>query len=255
MSAKDYDQLDANQQIDRLEKMAKTLGVDVKNFQQSSSKADQRVYNNYSTGGWSYQKRLESGIQDAMNKNYSYRTAMQYTDGSPVHINKPQEALDTYRLLKSAHKDRGKDGDSFGSQSDAAAAAQHIFEQSRQDLTDSLSPKKDKKKKEDAKLAAPTEPVKTVLSKPAAEANAFVEAHNATTMGNKTPLAGIAASNQAGVSSAEAGEFKNKFQLNLGNGGYTPLSFTEAITGTRPTVASGFMSMFKDGIKKNLEPM
>ena len=116
-------------------------------------------------------------------------------------------------------------------------------------------PKKDKPKKDDARLAAPTEPVKTVLSKPAAEANAFVEAHNSMTLGNTTPLAGIAASNQAGVSSAEAGEFKNKFQLNLGNGGNTPLTFTEAITGTRPTVTTGLMTSFKDAIKKNLEPM
>lgn len=253
MSAKDYDQLNSNQQIDRLEKMAKTLGVDVKNFRQSSIKADQRVYKNYSPGEWSYQKRLESGIQDAMNKNYSYRTAMQYTDGSPVHIDKPQEALDTYRLLKSAHQDRGKDGDSFGSQPDAAAAAQHIFEQSRQDLTNGLSPKKDKKKKQDTKLAAPTEPVKTVLSKPAAEANAFVDAHNAMTLGNSSPLQGMAVSDKAGTSSPKAAAFKENFQLNLG-GASTPLTFTEAITGTKPTIAAPFMDKYKDNVKSQLEP-
>ena len=115
--------------------------------------------------------------------------------------------------------------------------------------------KKDKNKNEDAKLAAPTEPVKTVLSKPAAEANAFVEAHNAMTMGNASPLAGIAASNQAGVSSPEAGEFKNQFQLKLGSGGDTPLTFTEGITGTKPTVATMFIDKYKDAIKKNLEPI
>lgn len=112
-------------------------------------------------------------------------------------------------------------------------------------------PKKDK----DAKLGAPTEPVKTVLSKPAAEANAFVEAHNAMTMGNQNPLAGIAASNQAGVSSPEAGAFKQNFQLNLGSSDSTPLTFTEAVTGTKPSIAGGFMANYKDAIKKNLEPM
>lgn len=115
--------------------------------------------------------------------------------------------------------------------------------------------KKQKNKKEDAKLAAPTEPVETVLSKPAAEANAFVEAHNATTLGNKSPLSGIAASNQAGVSSPEAGSFKNRFQLNLGKGGSNPLTFTEGITGTKPTVSTGFMDKYKAAIKKNLEPI
>ena len=115
--------------------------------------------------------------------------------------------------------------------------------------------KKQKNKKEDTKLAAPTEPVETVLSKPAADANAFVEAHNATTLGNKSPLSGIAASNQAGVSSPEAGSFKNRFQLNLGKGGSNPLTFTEGITGTKPTVSTGFIDRYKDAIKKNLEPM
>lgn len=116
-------------------------------------------------------------------------------------------------------------------------------------------PQKNKNKNKGTKLAAPSEPVQTVLSKPAAEANAFVEAHNSMTMGNKSPLTGIAASNQAGVSSPAAGEFKNRFQLNLGSGGNTPLTFTEGITGTKPTVASGFMDRYKDAIKKNLEPM
>ena len=115
--------------------------------------------------------------------------------------------------------------------------------------------KKQKNKKEDTKLAAPTEPVETVLSKPAADANAFVEAHNATTLGNKSPLSGIAASNQAGISSPEAGSFKNRFQLNLGKGGSNPLTFTEGITGTKPTVSTGFIDRYKDAIKKNLEPM
>lgn len=119
-------------------------------------------------------------------------------------------------------------------------------------------PKKDKNKNknQDTKLAAPTTPAKTVLSKEAAEANAFVEAHNSMTIGNSNPLAGIAASNQAGVSSPAAGEFKNQFQLNLGKGsGNTPLTFTEGTTGTKPTVAPGFMDRYKDAIKKNLEPM
>lgn len=121
-----------------------------------------------------------------------------------------------------------------------------------------VKPKKDKtdkKKNEDAKLAAPTEPVKTVLSKPAAEANAFIEAHNSMTMGNQSPLAGIAVSNQAGVSSPAAGEFKNQFQLKLGNSSGNALTFTEGVTGTKPTVAPGFMDRYKDAIKNNLEPM
>ena len=122
-----------------------------------------------------------------------------------------------------------------------------------------VKPKKDKKdkKNEDAKLAAPTEPVKTVLSKPAAEANAFVEAHNAMTLGNTNPLAGIAASNEAGLSNVEAGAFKQRFQsqLQLGSGNNTPLTFTEGITGTKPTVSTGFIDKYKDAIKKNLEPI
>ena len=125
-----------------------------------------------------------------------------------------------------------------------------------QNPTPAVAPKtkKQKSKKEDTKLAAPTEPVETVLSQPAAEANAFVDAHNATTLGNKSPLSGIAASNQAGVSSPEAGSFKNRFQLNLGKGGSNPLTFTEGITGTKPTASTGFMDKYKAAIKKNLEP-
>ena len=114
---------------------------------------------------------------------------------------------------------------------------------------------KNKNKKQDAKLAAPTEPVNTVLSKEASEANAFVDAHNEMTMGNTTPLAGIAASNQAGVSSPEAAEFKKQFQLKLGSGGDTPLTFTEGSTGTKPTVSTAFIDKYKDAIKQNLEPM
>lgn len=116
--------------------------------------------------------------------------------------------------------------------------------------------KKDKtnNQNKDVKLAAPSEPVNTVLSKPAAEANAFVEAHNEMTMGNETPLAGIAASNEAGVSSPEAGEFKKRFQLKLGSGKDNSLTFTEGMTGTKPDTSSGFMGRYKDSIKKNLEP-
>ena len=114
---------------------------------------------------------------------------------------------------------------------------------------------KEKKNKNDTKLGAASAPVDSVLSKPAAEANAFVEAHNQMTIGNTEPLTGIAASNQAGVSNPAAGEFKRNFQLNLGKGKDKTLTFTEGVTGTKPTVSTGFMATYKDAIKKNLEPM
>lgn len=115
--------------------------------------------------------------------------------------------------------------------------------------------KKNKENKNDTKLGAASAPVDAVLSKPAAEANAFVEAHNQMTIGNTDPLTGIAASNQAGVNNPAAGEFKRNFQLNLGKGKDKPLTFTEGVTGTKPTVSTGFMATYKDAIKKNLEPM
>tara|TARA_B100001248_G_scaffold258202_1_gene241955 strand:- start:86 stop:736 length:651 start_codon:yes stop_codon:yes gene_type:complete len=192
-------------------------------------------------------------------KSFEYRNPENFNAGGNKASNEP-----TYNRHSSDMTNPLYDY-SYGQIRDAAKA-EGIGNVNTQDEVDRIigriqnppapeKPKKDKPKRDDAKLAAPTEPVKTVLSKPAAEANAFVEAHNAMTMGNKIPLAGIAASNQAGVSSPEAGSFKNNFQLNLGSGGNTPLTFTEGITGTKPTIASGFMATYKDAIKKNLEPM
>ena len=119
------------------------------------------------------------------------------------------------------------------------------------------APKKQKKqqKTQDVSLAAPAEPQKTVLSREAAEANAFVDSHNSMTLGsNSSPLQGMAVSNQAGVSSKQAGEFKQNFQLKLRGSGDSPLTFTEASTGTKPTVQPGFMDSYKDNIKSFLEP-
>ena len=121
-------------------------------------------------------------------------------------------------------------------------------------------PKKQKnqQKSQDVSLAAPVapaEPQKSVLSREAAEANAFVDSHNSMTLGsNSSPLQGMAVSNQAGVSSKQAGDFKQNFQLKLRGSGDSPLSFTEASTGTKPTVQPGFMDSYKDNIKSFLEP-
>ena len=119
------------------------------------------------------------------------------------------------------------------------------------------APKTQKKqqKTQDVSIAAPAEPQKTVLSREAAEANAFVDSHNSMTLGsNSSPLQGMAVSNQAGVSSKQAGEFKQNFQLKLRGSGDSPLTFTEASTGTKPTVQPGFMDSYKDNIKSFLEP-
>lgn len=122
------------------------------------------------------------------------------------------------------------------------------------------SVKKSKKDKSDNRsqnttLAAPSTPQKSVLSKPAAEANAFVDSYNSMVMGdNPSPLQGMAVSNQAGISSQQAGDFKQNFQLKLGRSGDAPLTFTEASTGTKPTAQTGFMDAYKDKIKSNLEP-
>ena len=257
--AKKYKNLSEKAQINRLEKIAGTLGVRAEKdhppwHPQSDYMQSKRPDNlgpaDYNVGKdtRSYKDRLESVVQRGMNDDYSYRTAMQYTPGLPVHVNKPQEALDAYRVMRQAHKARGKNFDEDLSQADVASAAQHIFENY------SAPNSKKKNKKQDSKLAAPTE---TILSRPAAEANAFVEAHNAMTIGNTTPLSGIAASNEAGVSSPEAGEFKKGFQsqLMLGNGADTSLTFTEGVTSTKPTVATEFIDKYKDAIKKNLQPM
>ena len=73
------------------------------------------------------------------------------------------------------------------------------------------------------------------------------------TLGNAMPLQGMAVSNKAGTYSPEAADFKESFQLKLGGSG-SPLTFTEAITGTKPTVAAPLMSKFKENIKGQLEP-
>lgn len=126
-------------------------------------------------------------------------------------------------------------------------------------MTQAPSEKKQKKTKssssENTRLAAPTEPQKSVLSKPAAEANAFVDSYNSMVIGdNPNPLQGMAVSNQAGISSAQAGSFKQNFQLKLRGESGTPLSFTEASTGSKPTAQPGFMDSYKDNIKRFLEP-
>lgn len=252
MAYRDYDELDKEERIDRFEKIADTLGISVSKKDFKPVRSDSALGSNYNIGKdrRPYAERLESAVQRGINSDFSYRTAMQYTPGIPVHVNEPQEALDAYRVMRKAHKSRGKNFDEEMSQADVASAAQHIFE-------NYSAPKpKNKKtnKKQDAKLAAPTE---TVLSRPAAAANAFVEAHNAMTIGNTNPLSGIAASNEAGVSSPEANEFKKRFQsqLMLGSGDDTPLTFTEGMTGTKPSASDGFMDRYKEAIKKNLQPM
>ena len=117
---------------------------------------------------------------------------------------------------------------------------------------------KAKKPKKESAPTATAAPVKTVLSKEAAEANAFVDAHNAMTLGNTSPLQGMSVSNKAGTN-PKAADFKESFQMQLGGqlnlgGTGTPLSFTEAITGTKPTAAAPLMSKFKENIKGQLEP-
>lgn len=120
--------------------------------------------------------------------------------------------------------------------------------------------KKDKKgnKNQNATLAAPSETPKVSLSRPAAEANAFVDSYNSMMIGGKSqPLQGIAVSNQAGVSSPEAGSFKQKYQLNLGSGNLNftnAVSASEASTGTKPSMADDFMGNYSANIKKHLEP-
>lgn len=182
----------------------------------------------------------EKSLDDTISKNA-------YTKANPLYDYSFGQVRDAAAALGIDNVDKSKEVRQIIKQIQNPAASETPTKNTNKD--------KDKDKSEDARLAAPTEPVKSALSKPAAEANSFVEAHNAMTIGNNNPLAGIAASNQAGVSSPEAGEFKNQFQLKLGSGGDTPLTFTEGITGTKPTVSTGFIDRYKDAIKKNLEPM
>ena len=117
---------------------------------------------------------------------------------------------------------------------------------------------KKSQKNQNAKLAAPSETPKVSLSRPAAEANAFVDSYNDMMISGKaSPLQGFAVSNQAGVSSPEAGSFKQKYQLSLGSGNLNFASASvasEGSTGTSPSMAGDFMSKYSANIKKHLEP-
>ena len=192
-------------------------------------------------------------------KSWEYRNPDNFNDGQDRSSDKP-----TYNRDASAMTNPLYDY-SYGQARDAAESL-GITNVNNQDEVDRIisyiqnppaaaseKPKQDEEKKGDAKLAAATEPVKTVLSKEAAEANAFVDAHNSMTLGNVEPLQGMAVSNKAGTSSPEAADFKQNFQLQLG-GKDTPLTFTEAITGTKPTAATSLLDRFSSEIKKQLEP-
>lgn len=245
MPATDYNDLPKYKQDKRLEMLGESVGISRNDYSQWDPESTSRGY-----GKKGDYDDFEKDVISAINNDYDYRTAMLHSDGAPKAVNKASEALDVYRLMKKAHKDQGHTGE-FSSANDLGNAAHHIAYQHFD--TFNKQPKQDKKKKEDAKLAAPTEPVKTVLSKEAAEANAFVDAHNSMTLGNVEPLQGMAVSNKAGTSSPEAADFKQNFQLKLGGKG-TPLTFTEAITGTKPTAATSLLDRFSSEIKKQLEP-
>lgn len=169
-----------------------------------------------------------------------------YTKANPLYDYSFGQVRDAAKALGIGNVDKGKE---------VRQIIKHIQNPTTTAAPETPKKNKNKNKSDDARLAAPTEPVKTVLSKEASEANAFVAAHNEMTIGNSNPLAGIAVSNQAGVSSPEAGAFKNQFQLKLGGDGDTPLTFTEGSTGTKPTVTTGFIDKYKDAIKQNLEPI
>lgn len=183
----------------------------------------------------------EKGRRDTISNNA-------YTKANPLYDYSFGQVRDAAAALGIDNVDKGKE---------VRQIIKHIQNPTPTTTAAPETPKKNKNKNksDDARLAAPTEPVNTVLSKEAREANAFVAAHNEMTIGNSNPLAGIAVSNQAGVSSPEAGAFKNQFQLKLGGDGDTPLTFTEGSTGTKPTVATGFIDKYKDAIKQNLEPI
>jgi len=252
MPATDYNDLSKYQQDKRLEMLGESVGISRKDYAQWDPSSTSRA-----RGKKGEYEDFEKDVISAINNDYDYRTAMQYSNDAPKAVNNASEALNVYRMLKGAHKDMGLDKDSFGSANDFGNAAQHIFEQNRSAFADSIRPKKRGGNKQ-PKPAAPKPPAKTVLSKEAAEANAFVDAHNAMTLGNTSPLQGMSVSNKAGTNPKAAG-FKESFQMKLGGqlnlgGSGTPLSFTEAITGTKPTAAAPLMSMFKENIKGQLEP-
>ena len=193
-------------------------------------------------------------------KSWDYRDPANFNDGQDRASDKPTYNRDAYSMTNPLYEY------SYGQVRDAAKSLgiQNVDEKDEVDQIIGRiqsppaaelpqKPKKDKPKKDDAKLAAPAEPVKTVLSKEAAEANAFVDAHNSMTLGNVEPLQGMAVSNKAGTSSPEAADFKQNFQLQLGGKG-TPLTFTEATTGTKPTSATSLLDRFSSEIKKQLEP-
>ena len=192
-------------------------------------------------------------------KSWEYRNPDNFNDGQDRSSDKPTYNRNAYAMTNPLYDY------SYGQARDAAESLGITNVNSRDEVdriisyiqntpaAESEKPKQDEEKKGDAKLAAPTEPVKTVLSKEAAEANAFVDAHNSMTLGNVEPLQGMAVSNKAGTSSPEASDFKQNFQLQLGGKG-RPLTFTEAITGTKPTAATSLLDRFSSEIKKQLEP-
>jgi hypothetical protein len=253
MPATDYNDLPKYKQDKRLEMLGESVGISRSDYSQWDPESTSRGY-----GKKGDYDDFEKDVIRAINNDYDYRTAMQYSDDAPKAVNNASEALNVYRMLKGAHKDMGNNNNSFSSPNDFGNAAKHIFEQNRSAFADSIGPKKGGGDKQQ-KPAAPKTPAKTVLSKQAREANAFVDAHNAMTLGNASPLQGMSVSNKAGTYSPEAADFKESFQLKLGGqlnlgGSGSPLTFTEAITGTKPTAAAPLMSKFKENIKGQLEP-
>ena len=190
-------------------------------------------------------------------KSWEYRNPANFNDGKDRASDKPTYNRDAYSMTNPLYEY------SYGQVRDAAGSLgiENVDEKDEVDriigrIQSPPAPAMEqpqKPEKDDVKLAAPTKPVKTVLSKEAAEANAFVDAHNSMTLGNIEPLQGMAVSNKAGTSSPEAADFKQNFQLQLGGKG-RPLTFTEAITGTKPTAATSLLDRFSSEIKKQLEP-
>ena len=126
MPAKDYDDLNRMQQQDRLEMLGKSVGVSRKNHRPASWIGESVAYR----GRPSDHERMsnesfERDVIRAINNDYDYRTAMQYTEGAPKAVNTASEALDVYRTLKRAHKDAGNTGN-FSSANDFGNAAQNI---------------------------------------------------------------------------------------------------------------------------------
>ena len=170
MPAKNYNDLSMFKQGKRLEMLGESVGISRKDYSQYDPESTSRGY-----GKKGDYDDFEKDVISAINNDYDYRTAMQYSNDAPKAVNNASEALDVYRLMKKAHKDQGHTGE-FSSANDLGSASNYIAKQhfdsfNEQDAEKKVDPYEGTTKFQQTNL----KPVQ--LSQRTAEGLAGVQAH------------------------------------------------------------------------------